>query len=160
VSDFYSSETQDLVKKYMQEQVKFFQNFKTEFYKTFFNGREPTVAELQAVAHVNNAIGFFFVLNEKNMETYKILENLYDCVFQLNKVFSAKISKLDADVQGISQKTGVDLSKVKKEIANVKGVLNGPIFNDVIDLFKKLNDEAEKRKKTGEETFDWITRSH
>jgi hypothetical protein len=71
-----------------------------------------------------------------------------------------RIQNLERSVDVIAEETNIDLSRIKKKIAELSRTVQHPLFDEVIKMFKEGKAEAEKRKKLGEETLDNLTRSH
>jgi len=96
-----------------------------------------------------------FTCNQ-HIETLEILDGFIGSLFAVNDEIRAKILNLDKIVQNIAEKTGVDLSEMKTQVAEIKGAVEGPIYRYV----KTQQDTEEKRKKLEDELLDWALRSH
>jgi hypothetical protein len=71
-----------------------------------------------------------------------------------------RMESIEKSVNKIAKETNVDISSIKREVDGVKNILQSPIFDDVVKMFKEGKTEAEKSKRRGEETIDNLTRSH
>ena len=89
----------------------------------------------------------------------QMLESVYalaESFVELNKQLAVALQSLDKQVQEISEKTGTDLSQIKSEVAQVREVVNAPFYK----YLKEQKEADEKIRKSGETTFDHLTRSH
>jgi hypothetical protein len=77
-----------------------------------------------------------------------------------NRYLWKRFTILEKTVSKIAKKTGVNISDMKKEIAEVKHFLNSSEFTNVASMFKKAMEEAEKIKERGAANLDYLTRSH
>jgi len=82
--------------------------------------------------------------------------NLAEAFVEINRQLAVALQSLDKQIQEISEKTGVDLSQIKSEMAQVKETVNAPIYK----YLKEQKDAEDKMRKSGEATFDHLTRSH
>jgi hypothetical protein len=88
-----------------------------------------------------------------------MLEKVYgvlEIFVEMSKQLAVTLQSLDSQIQEISEKTGVDLSRIKSEMAQVRETVNAPIYK----YLKEQKEGEEKIRKSGEETFDHLTRSH
>jgi len=86
----------------------------------------------------------------------KVTLTLYYSIQNLDN----RIQHLERSVNIIAEETDVDLSSIKKKVAELSRKVQHPLFNEVVRMFKEGKAEADKRKKIGEETLDYLTRSH
>lgn len=89
----------------------------------------------------------------------QMLESVYglaEAFVEINKQLAVVLQSLDKQVQEISEKTGIDLSQIKNDIAQVKEEVKAPIYK----YLKEKEEWEEKIRKSGETTFDHLTRSH
>jgi hypothetical protein len=77
-----------------------------------------------------------------------------------NRYLWDQLRALEKTVSKIAKKTGINISDMKKEVAEVKQFLNSSEFTKVANMFQKAMEEAEKIKKRGDINLDYLTRSH
>jgi hypothetical protein len=90
-----------------------------------------------------------------HIETLEALKNYFLGFVILNKDVCEKAEKLEKEIRYISEKTGVDLSEMKTQVAKIKEAVEAPIYKYV----KTQQDAEEKRKKLEDELLDWAIRS-
>jgi hypothetical protein len=70
-------------------------------------------------------------------------------LLRLEDELNTKISDLNRTVQIIAKKTNVDMSSVKTDVDEIKGILV-PWIKRTAKFFASLQEEEERRKKNGE----------
>lgn len=97
-----------------------------------------------------------YVMQYHYIELLEAVHTFVEGFFELDKQLAVVFQLLDKQLQEISEKTGIDLSQIKSEVAQVKETVNRPIYKHL----KEQKEAEEKIHKSGETTFDHLTRSH
>jgi hypothetical protein len=97
-----------------------------------------------------------YVMQSHHIEMLEAVYDFLEGFVELNNQLAVVLQLLDKQVQEISEKTGIDLSQIKSEMAQVKETVNAPIYK----YLKEQKEAEEKIRKSGETTFDQLTRSH
>ena len=97
-----------------------------------------------------------YLLQRHHVHMLESVYSLVETFVEMNNQLAVVLQSLDKQLWEISEKTGIDLSQMKNEVAQMKETVNAPIFK----FLKEQKEAEEKIRKSGETTFDHLTRSH
>ena len=104
--------------------------------------------------------GAFFslagLLHHLHLETLEMQKSYFVGFVDLNKRVKGSIEKLMKEIEYVSEKTHVDLSEMKTQVAQIKEATEAPIY----DYVKKQEANEREREKLEAELLDWAIRSH
>lgn len=156
-SDLDNKEAQEKAKEYLKQKIDHY-NQMTKIYSDTMGISDESTTQ-QMIAAINKTpphIAIAWSTNIGLAGAFEAIETAFEAVFEVNDKVNAKVLTIDKQLQEISEQTGVDLSDIKTQVAQIKEAVEAPIYKYV-----KAQEVKEKEQTKNEaEILDWAIRSH
>jgi hypothetical protein len=127
------------LKEHFKEQITKEKEFKDKLGKLDPKRNNPTILA------VCDAVSNDYI------ETMLTFQLVFDLLLELNDETMDRALKLETAVREISDKTGIELSGVKNQVAELKNAVHSPMIDKVASFIETMEKEYEKRKNAGEQ---------
>lgn len=127
-------------RKYFIQQLAFYE----ELIKNAANGVKKGIQYQSESEKKTWYLDYF--MRVQHAKTLQIFQGLFEAIFEMYDDYSMKLTQIEKNIQSIGEKAGVDFSKMKTDVEQLKETV-GPKVNALIQLLAKLRKEEKKRKR-------------
>jgi len=93
-------------------------------------------------------------VSNRHIEMLTLMEGLTENLLFLANETRERIGNLELAIREISDKSGIELSGIKKQVEELKGTVQSPMIEQVAKFIQRIEDEAKKRENAKGEYVD------